>query len=112
MPLRAWFTERGHPGWYSWLVVVGTALTSAILCLVVSLHVARSSVARERAARVAQQEQADASQREARRAACLVIVSQDEAFNDPGSVPPVTAAGKRAADAWHSLRKQFQCDKE
>lgn len=112
MPLRAWFTDRGHPGWYSWLVVVGTALTSSVLCLVVTLHVARASVAREREARVEAQLRADETQRQARGAACLVIVSQDEAFNDPGTMPPITAAGKRAAVAWHNLRQQFQCDKE
>jgi heme exporter protein D len=112
MPLRSWFTERGHPGWYSWLVVVGTALASSVLSLLVSLHSARSAVDHERAARVAAQERDRAAQVEAHRAACLVIVSQDEAFNDPGSIPPATAAGRRAASAWHDLRKQFGCDKE
>lgn len=111
MPLRRWFSDHGHPGWYSWVVVVGTSLTSAVLCLVVSLHAAKVSVEREREARVAAQAEIGRSQAENKRAACAVIISQDEAYNDPAS-PPVTAAGKRAGLAWRDLRRAFQCDKE
>jgi len=52
--------------------------------------------------------QREAQQQEARRAACLVIVSQDDAFHE--GTAPITEAGKRAADAWRNLRKVFQCD--
>lgn len=100
MPLRQWFTERGHPGWYSWLVVVGTALTSSVLCLVVSIHSAKVSVERERQARIQ-------SQAEGRRAACALIVAQDDAFRD---TEPATPAGASAAKAWRQLRIQFRCD--
>ena len=112
MPLREWFSTKGHPGWYSWLVVVGTSLTSAVLTLVVSVHASQSAVNRERTARELSQKQTVAAQVEARRSACLVIISQDEAYNDPGAAPPQTAAGRRAASAWHSLRQTFQCDKK
>ena len=111
MPLRQWFSEHGHPGWYSWVVVVGTSLTSAVLCLVVTVHVASQSIGHERAARVAAEAQNRQTEVETKRAACAVIISQDEAYNDP-TAPPVTAAGKRAGQAWRDLRKAFQCDKE
>lgn len=100
MPLRQWFTERGHPGWYSWAVVVGTALTSSVLCLVVTIHMAQVSVERERKARIQ-------SQVEGRRAACALIVAQDDAFRD---TRPATPAGVKAAKAWRDLRIQFRCD--
>lgn len=100
MPLRQWFTERGHPGWYSWLVVVGTSVTSSVLCLVLTLHATRASVERERQARIQ-------SQTEGRRAACALIVAQDDAFSD---TRPATPAGVKAARAWRDLRVQFKCN--
>lgn len=100
MPLRAWFTERGHPGWYSWIVVVGTSLASSVLVLVVTLHLARASVERERQARIQASE-------EGRRTACVLIVAQDNAFTDS---KPATEAGAAAAKAWRQLRVQFKCD--
>jgi hypothetical protein len=100
VPLRQWFTEKGHPGWYSWVVVVGAAVTSSILSIVVSISTTHRSIEREREARAAQEAQS-------RRVACQVIVAQDEAFRD---TVPATKAGVAAAKAWRDLRTQFRCD--
>ena len=104
MPLREWFTEHGLPGWYSWLVVVGTNVISSARVLIVCLTV--TSRADHRTDGVLAEMRA--GQEASRRAACLLVTAQDEAFNGPGAPKP-TPLGKRSADAWHNLRTVLRC---
>jgi hypothetical protein len=108
-PLRRWFTEHHMPGWYSWVVVLGTSFMSLALSLLVSLQSAQRAVDAERAARVTQVQEQQRTNAEALRATCAVVIVQDGALNDPAS-PPLSAAGKRAAEAWHNLRLALHCD--
>jgi hypothetical protein len=104
--------EHGHPGWYSWVVVVGTSLTSSVLAIVVSVTLATNAVeardsdrqARERLAAEVEARQEE----ETRQAVCSLVVAQYEALTDPST--QLTPAGKRAAMAWHNSRELFKCD--
>ena len=95
MPLRRWFAGRGLPAWYSWLVVVGLSLTTSGLALAISIN-------SQHHAQEAQRRQ----QEQGRALTCSLVIAQDDAFTDPA---PVTAAGKKAAAAWHRLRVQLGC---
>jgi hypothetical protein len=105
--------EHGHPGWYSWVVVVLSSVTSSVLAIMVSVALATNAVeAREtdRQARERLAAQVEARQdEETQRLICELVVAQDDAFDDPAA-QPVTQAGKKAAMAWHNLREQFKCD--
>lgn len=98
MPLREWMEQHGHPGWYSWLVVVGTQLVGSALILIITLNNTQRSI------------EADQRSREmSRQATCAVVIVQDDAFRDPSALPQ-TPAGKNAAEAWHNLRTVLHCD--
>lgn len=84
------------------------AAAAMIVCMLAAVSISVS--ASDRAIR-ASEAQERAQREEGRRAACAVIVSQDDAFHDPGSIP-TTKAGTKAAAAWRNLRRTFQCDKE
>lgn len=101
-PLRRWFTSHGHPGWYSWVTVVGTSVTSSALAVYLSVSVVSNDLERRQAEQAAQAERG-------RLAVCRLIIAQDNALDDP-STPPATQAGRKAAMAWHNLREQFRCD--
>jgi hypothetical protein len=103
MPLRRWFTGHGMPGWYSWLVVVGLTVTSMGLALAVNITLTNRAISAERSARLSNEQQSE----QARRATCLVVIAQDDAFTNP---PPATPAGRKAAAAWHYLRMTLRCD--
>jgi hypothetical protein len=113
MPLRRWMNEHGHPGWYSWVVVVLSSVTSSVLAIMVSVALATNAVEarekdrqeRERLAAAVEARQEE----ETRRLICELVVAQDEALDDPAA-PPTTEAGRKAAMAWHNLRELFQCD--
>lgn len=92
MPLREWFEQHGHPGWYSWLVVVGSAFTSTTLAVFLAFGLVNAE--RER--------------REQDRAAlCDVIILYDDARQ---GAPPVTEYGRKLADAFSGLRTKYNCD--
>lgn len=88
MPLRQWFADRGHPGWYSWFVIIGGCITTLIISL------AFAKVMTDRAIRDSQ------------RAMCDVVVVQDEAFRE---TPPASTSGKNLAKALHDLRITYGC---
>lgn len=106
MPLRKWMTEHGHPGWYSWLVVISAPFFFSLLAITVSVTLNNRALQRERA-----QEQAAAELRTrqaeiARSASCLVILTMVEVYGNP---VPVTETGRKAATAWKDLGRIFEC---
>ena len=100
---------------YSLLLAAGAMIVCMLAAVSISVSASnraiRQSEAQERARQIQVQQAFNAQQKVAKHAACLVIVSQDNAYHEPGSVP-VTQAGKNAAAAWRNLRQTFQCDKE
>lgn len=95
MPLQRWFAEHGHPSWYSWVVVLGTSLTSSMLVLIVALHMNARSEDRERQARM------DSDLKW-----CSIVVSLDDGYEQ---TPPTTATGKNLQRAIKDLRGQLPC---
>lgn len=97
---------HGFPGFYAWLTLFGATLASLILGMVVTLSLADRQVRAERAAR--EQQQADQRRQGelARQASCSLITAQDDVYRD---TPPISAAGRNAAKAWHDLSVQFGC---
>jgi hypothetical protein len=97
---------RGFPGLYAWLALLGTSLASVVLGMVVTFHLADRAVKAEQAARE-QAQRSQAQQAEVgRQAACEMITAQDDVYRE---TPPITAAGKNAAQAWHDLSIEFKC---
>lgn len=99
MPLRSWMTEHGHPGWYSWLVVVAGCLVSMVVSVSVSVQMNERALqrdARQRAER----------QAEGRRVACQVIVRMRDAYAEQDSLSP---AGKDVARGWTDLAHLYRC---
>lgn len=97
------------PGWYSWTTLVGAQLLGVALTLMVVLTMADRAVNAERQARLAAQQETARQREQSRRITCALVTAQDDVYQD---TPPISAAGKKAAEAWHDLRVQFQCDKE
>jgi hypothetical protein len=93
VPLQKWMTEHGHPGWYSWLVVIGGCLVSMVVGSTISIAVNDRALERERAQR-----------EEARAATCLVIRQMENVYADPS-----TETGEKARAAWASLGRTFGC---
>lgn len=89
MPLRRWFRQHGHPGWYSWLVVVASTVASVALAVVVSVRLVTRT------------------DEEARRATCLAAAAQERVFSEAE-----TEVGRNAEKAWHDLRISLRCDEE
>lgn len=95
-PLRRWMTEHGHPGWYSWVVVLGGNLATLALTVVVVLTVNARSIERERAARLASE-----------RALCAVVDIYVRAAQE--APPPTTAYGREIVERMRDLRIALQC---
>jgi hypothetical protein len=104
MPLQKWMTEHGHPGWYSWLVVIGGALTSALMAVTISITVNARTFERERAQQRSALERERVQNEQARLATCLVIRRMVDVYADPS-----TETGQKAATAWEDLGRIFQC---
>jgi heme exporter protein D len=99
VPLRHWMTEHGHPGWYSWLVVVGGCLVSMIISVTISIQAAENSLQRDRQQRADQQAQSLL-------VACEVIVRMRDAYERQENL---TQAGRDVAKAWADMVKLYQC---
>lgn len=95
MPLRRWFAGHGLPSWYSWVVVVLLSITTSAASLIISIN----TIHRNQEAQRRQSQQGRAM-------TCQLIIAQDNAFSE---TTPATAAGRKAAQAWHSLREQLGC---
>jgi hypothetical protein len=93
VPLQKWMTEHDHPGWYSWLVVIGGALTSMVVAVGISITLNERGLERERAQR-----------EQARAATCLVIRQMENVYADPS-----TETGEKARAAWTDLGRTFGC---
>jgi type II secretory pathway pseudopilin PulG len=100
---------------YSLLLAAAAMIVCMLAAVSISVSASNRAIHQAEVQRQTQQAQVqqayEAQQKQAKRAACLVIVSQDDALHEPGS-EPITEAGKRTANAWRNLRKVFQCDKE
>lgn len=97
---------RGFPGFYAWLTLFATTLISLILGMVVTFTLADRQVKAERAAREQQQADQRAQGAAALKVTCALITAQDGVYRD---TPPISAAGRNAAKAWHDLSVQFGC---
>lgn len=103
MPLRKWMTLHGHPGWYSWLVVIGGCIVSMVVSVTISNRASQAALERDRQQRIEQQ-QRDAQQREAgRQASCMLIETMSRAYSGRGD--ELSPVGKEVAQAWADLAK-------
>lgn len=103
-PLQRWMTEHGHPGWYSWLVVIGGAFVSCATAIGISVSMNAQAIERDRE-QDRKVEAAKAQERErARQGSCMVVRRMQEVYADPE-----TDTGRNAADAWKELGLIFGC---
>ena len=82
-------------GWYWWIVVLASSLTTGTLALVIALY---SQAQSER--------QLEAQRRESERKLCTVLIAQDEAWSE---TTPTTVTGRRVAEAIRDLRRDLGC---
>lgn len=99
MPLREWMTEHGHPGWYSWLVVIAGCLASMIVSVSISVQMNERALERDR------QQRTD-RQAEGLRVACEVITRMRDAYDRQDNL---TRAGRDVAKAWADMAKLYRC---
>lgn len=92
-------TERGHPGWYSWLVVIAGCLVSMIVSITFSNQMNERALERDR------QQRAD-RQAEGLKVACEVIVRMRDAYDGQDHL---TQAGRDVAKAWSDMAKLYRC---
>lgn len=97
-PLQKWMTDHGHPGWYSWLVVIGGAFTSMVVAVGISIAVFRDG-----------QEQIERQREMGRQATCLFVNKINKAYERE---PAQTDAGKAQQQAWRELGITFRCTQE
>ncbi len=83
MPLRHFI--KSHPGWYSWTVVVGSSIVTAVLAILVATNTQHKS------------EQKFCSLIE------VLTGTRDEA-------PPTTERGRLIADRLEVLGRQLRCE--
>jgi hypothetical protein len=93
-------TEHGHPGWYSWLVVIGGCLASVVLSATISKQMNDRELERDRTQRVQRQE-------DGRRVACDVIVQMRNAYQQQEKL---SAAGRDVANAWAAMAVRYRCN--
>lgn len=104
MPLRKWMTEHGHPGWYSWLVVILGCVVSMIVSVGISVRMNNAAIQREH------QAQALAAQREAERRAqqrvvsCAFVNKINRAYQD--QIKELSGPGLTIAAAWADLARE------
>jgi hypothetical protein len=99
-------SEHGHPGWYSWLVVVGGALVSMLTAVSISVSLGNQQREREREREAAEAQRASVQRELNRAATCLVIRTMADVYSDPA---PITVTGEKAALAWRKLGQTFGC---
>ena len=104
MPLKRWFREHGHPGWYSWVVVVGLTAASAALSVVVNLNLTQNAIENDRRAQAEADAKAQQLAEVNRRGLCGVFLAQERVFSEAES-----EVGKAAAKAWHDLAVTYRC---
>lgn len=104
MPLQKWMTEHGHPGWYSWLVVLGGSLVSMMVAVGISVSLNNQAIERERQAQAQEAERANVLREASREASCLTIRTMADVYADPS-----TETGEKARAAWISLGRTFGC---
>jgi heme exporter protein D len=96
MPLRQWMEERGHPGWYSWLVVIGCCISTLVLSIIINAVNNRRAVDRQ------QQQQLRLEQ-----ALCKVVEPWERARLLEGR--PTSPYGRELADGMTELRNAIRC---
>lgn len=101
-PLRKSMTNNGLPGWYSWVIVILMTVILSGGAMAIAIRTAGQAVEAERKARLESVEST-------RKATCVVIRAQNSAYTD---VPPSTAAGRNAAEAWAKLSVELRCEQE
>lgn len=97
-------TDHGHPGWYSWLVVIGGSIVSMLVAVGISISYGQRQLESERAQNVAAIERERAAREAGRAATCLVIRTMADVYDDPS-----TETGRKAATAWAALGRTFGC---
>lgn len=73
-------TAHGHPGWYSWLTVIGGCLISMIVSITVSVQMNQAALERDRQQRIADERRTAQQQEEGRQASCMLINTMHEAY--------------------------------
>lgn len=104
MPLKRWFRERGHPGWYSWLVVVALTAASAALSVVVNRGLTQNALEADRRAKADAEAKAQQLAENNRRGMCSVFLAQERVFAEAE-----TEVGRNAEKAWHDLAVTYRC---
>ncbi len=82
MPLR--YFMKSHPGWYSWAVVVGCSLLTAMLTLTIAIN----------------------SQQKSEQKFCSLIEALTGTRTE---APPTTERGQLIADRLDALGRQLNC---
>jgi hypothetical protein len=82
-------------GWYWWVVVTASSMTTGTIAVVISLHSLSES---ER--KLLEQ------QAESQRKFCEIVIAQDDAWSE---TTPTTATGRRVAEAVRKLRQDLGC---
>lgn len=103
MPLRRWMALHGHPGWYSWLVVIAGCLISMAVSITISNRASDEALERDRAQREAAAREDAQRRAENRRASCALIRRINDAYADQGD--GLSPAGKDVAKAWADLAR-------
>ena len=99
-PLRRTMTDHGLPGWYAWVIVIVMTILLSGGAMALSIRSSKQAIEAERMARIESAENT-------RLATCSVVLAQMSAYRE---VPPVTAAGKKAAQALERLSVQLRCE--
>ncbi|MBG0560737.1 hypothetical protein [Actinoplanes aureus] len=73
-----------RPGWYWWVALLASCLTTGITAVVISLR----------------------AQAESERKLCGAVIAQDEAWSE---TTPTTVTGRRVAEAMRELRRELGC---
>ena len=97
-------TEHGHPGWYSWAVVIGGAFTSMIVSVTIAVQMNNQALDRDREARAVAEQRELERRTQSRIVSCAFIHKIHDAYQD--QIDDLSGPGLTIAAAWADLAKE------
>lgn len=97
-------TEHGHPGWYSWLVVMGGCIISMIASVGIAVHMNNAALARDRHERVVAEQKEQDRRAQSKVVSCAFINKINSAYQDQKQ--DLSGPGLVIAAAWADLARE------
>lgn len=97
-------TAHGHPGWYSWLVVIGGCIISMVVSVGIAVQTNNRSLERDRQERRVTEAREAERRAQSRMVSCAFIAKINKAYQDQKD--DLSGPGLNIAAAWADLARE------